>query len=63
MTSSVLITLIICITLVIISIASAVGKAYERKIINKQINDFDKTFNGFKNMETPEKDKDIWTKF
>lgn len=47
MTTGIWITLIICGTLVLISIISAVGKANERKQAVKQLDDFKKRFPDF----------------
>lgn len=52
MTTAVLITLIICATLVIISIVSAIGKAHERKEVIKQIDDFKKAFPNFEEQNS-----------
>lgn len=53
MTTGIWITLIICGTLVLMSVISAVGKANERKHVNDQINNFNKAFKDFE-----EKNKD-----
>jgi len=60
MTSGVIITLIICGSLVLMSIISAVGKAQERKHVNDQINNFNKAF---KNFDEKNQDNDFFKKF
>lgn len=55
LTSGVVITLIICATLVVMSIINAIGKAHERKVVNRSIDKFSKTFPKF---EVPEKNED-----
>lgn len=60
MTTGVIITLIICGTVVILSVISAVGKANERKRVNEQINEFKKAFPKF---EEKNQDNDFFTKF
>ena len=52
LTSGVVITLIICATLVIMSIINAIAKAHDRKAVNRSIDKFSKAFRKF---ETPEK--------
>lgn len=60
LTSGVIITLIICGTLVIISIISAIGKAHARKMVNKQLDNFKKAFPSF---EEDNSDNDYFKKF
>ncbi|MBR6503164.1 MAG: hypothetical protein IKT42_06965 [Clostridia bacterium] len=60
MTTGIWITLIICGSLVLMSIISAVGKAQERKHVNDQINNFNKAF---KNFDEKNQDNDFFKKF
>ena len=60
MTTGIWITLIICGSLVLMSIISAVGKAQERKHVNDQINNFNKAF---KDFDEKNQDNDFFKKF
>lgn len=63
MTTGIWITLIICGTLVLISIISAVGKANERKQAVKQLDDFKKRFPGFDEKNQDNENNDYFKKF
>lgn len=63
MTTGIWITLIICGTLVLISIISAVGKANERKQAIKQLDDFKKRFPGFNEKNQDNENNDYFKKF
>lgn len=63
MTTGIWITLIICGTLVLISIISAVGKANERKQAVKQLDDFKKRFPGFNEKNQDNENNDYFKKF
>lgn len=54
LTSGVIITLIICATLIVMAIINAVAKAHDRKAVNRSIDKFSKAFPKF---EVPEKNK------
>jgi len=62
MTSGVIITLIICGSLVLMSAISAYGKAHERKQVIKQLDEFKKTFPQFKD-DNNDNDNDYFKKF
>lgn len=62
MSTAVIITLIICGTVVLVSIVSAIEKAHERKTVNKQIDKFSKAFPRFETPEKKDKDKDDFFK-
>lgn len=59
-TSGVIITLIICATLIILSVLNTIGKAYERKRVKKELNDFMKAFPTF---NKDNKKDDYFSKF
>lgn len=63
MTTGVIITAIICGTLVLISIISAVGKANERKQAVKQLDDFKKRFPNFDEKNQDNENNDYFKKF
>lgn len=63
MTTGIWITLIICGTLVLISIISAVGKANERKQVNKHLDDFKKSFPNFDEKNQDNENNDYFKKF
>lgn len=63
MTTGVIITVIICGTLVLLSIISAVGKANERKQVNKHLDDFKKSFPNFEEKNQDNDSKDYFKKF
>ncbi|MBR4683141.1 MAG: hypothetical protein IKP06_07610 [Elusimicrobiaceae bacterium] len=63
MTTGIWITLIICGTLVLISIISAVGKANERKQAVRQLDDFKKRFPGFDEKNQDNENNDYFKKF
>lgn len=56
MNTAIVITLIICGTLVVLSIISTISKASERKDLNKKLDRFSKAFPDLKNMEKRAKD-------
>lgn len=62
MTTGIWITLIICGTLVLLSLISAKAKANERKQVNKQLDDFKKAFPRFEE-KNQENDKDPFKPF
>lgn len=63
MSTGVLITLIICGTLVLMSIISAFGKAHERKQAIRQLDDFKKRFPGFDEKNQDNENNDYFKKF
>lgn len=63
LTSGVIITLIICGTLIIMSIVSAIGKAHERKQVNKHISEFTKAFPKFDEKNQDNDSNDYFKKF
>lgn len=63
MTSGVIITLIICGSLVLISLISAIGKAQERKAVNKHLNEFTKAFPKFDEKNKDNDSNDYFKKF
>ena len=60
MSTGVIIALIICGTLIILSVISAVSKANERKHVNNQINKFTKAFPKF---DEKNQDNDFFKNF
>lgn len=56
MNTAIVITLIICATLVVLSIVYSVSSASERKDLNKKLDRFSKAFPDLKNMEKRTKD-------
>lgn len=63
MTTGIWITLIICGTLVLISIISAIGKAHERKQVNKHLSEFTKVFPNFEEKNQDNENNDYFKKF
>ena len=63
MTTGIWITLIICGTLVLISIISNIEKAHERKQAVKQLDDFKKRFPGFDEKNQDNENNDYFKKF
>ena len=63
-TSGVIITLIICLTLIVLSVIDAAKKSYERKRTVKQLMEFKKAFPTFEDKIKADKIKDdFFTKF
>lgn len=58
LTSGVIITIIICVTLVIMSVINAISKAIERKKVNKDLKPFNDAFPTF-----TDNSKDYFKKF
>lgn len=63
MSTGVIITAIICGTLVLISIISAIGKAHERKQVNKHLSEFTKAFPKFDENNQDNENNDYFKKF
>lgn len=63
MTTGIWITLIICGTLVLISIISNINKAHERKQAVKQLDDFKKRFSEFDEKNQDNENNDYFKKF
>lgn len=63
MSTGIWITLIICGSLVLISLISTVGKAHERKQAIKQLDDFKKRFPGFDEKNQDNENNDYFKKF
>lgn len=59
MNTAIVITLIICCTFVILSVISNIGKASERKAVNKKLEQFTKAFPNLKKMEKRDESKDL----
>ena len=62
-TSGVIITLIICATLIIISIISAIGKAAERKRVQQDLKPFKDAFPNFERRNQGNENNDYFKKF
>lgn len=63
MTTGVIITAIICGTLVLMTVISTIGKANERKQVNKHLDDFKKSFPGFEKKNQDNENNDYFKKF
>lgn len=59
MNTAIVITLIICGTLIALSIISNVSKANERKSVNKRIEQFKKAFPNLKDLEKRDQSDDF----
>lgn len=62
LTSGVIITIIICATLVAMSVINAIAKAHDRKIVNRSIDKFSKAFPKFETPEKKDEDRDDFFK-
>lgn len=63
MSTGVIITAIICGTLVLMTVISTIGKANERKQVNKHLSEFTKAFPKFDEKNQDNENNDYFKKF